>query len=144
MPVFSPNEDTYDSVRSRSSLLFDTIITFGARVAYGPLSQTFQRLHSISRERICDLIIADPTSIRGGLEAVQALLVLSCYSDKGWLLASVATRIALELDLPASVDKLFAIVMRRRASAISTINDDERRLLRLARVWFGLFNTEQM
>ena len=35
MPVFDPQFDTFESVRERSGMLFDTICTIGCRAEHG-------------------------------------------------------------------------------------------------------------
>lgn len=144
MPAFSPELDTYASLRTRNKLLFDTIITFGSRAAHGPLSQTYRLLHSLLRERICNLVLAPIDSTSAGLEAIQVLLVHACYSDNGWLLVPTAIRIAVELDLPNSVEDLLVKVMNRKRSGLESCDDEEASLFRMARIWCALFNLEQM
>jgi len=144
VPAFSPVYDTFNSIRTRNKLLFDTIITFGARACHGPLSQTFQLLHSCLRERICSLVLAPITSLSAGLEAIQTLLIHACYSDNGWLLVSTAIRIAVDLDLPNSVENLLVKVMTRKTSGFNAIDDEEGELFRVTRIWCALFNLEQM
>lgn len=141
--MFSPEHDKYHSVRACSGLLFDTIVTYGCRAANGPSSQAFQMLQSILRERVCDLMQTDPISSPDGLEVVQALLVLASYSDKGWLLNSIALRHATALNLPSYMGLLLDAVMREKATRTIDV-DGTGRLFRMARTWCGLFNLEQM
>jgi hypothetical protein len=62
------------------------------------------------------------------------------HSEKGWLLTSMATRIALDLDLPAAFNKLSSLILQTG----TTDRDEETRLMREARVWFGTFVLEHM
>jgi len=143
IPAFSPVYDTFISIRSRNKLLFDTIITFGARACYGALSPTFQLLRSCLRERICNLVLVPITSLSAGLEAIQTLLIHACYSDNGWLLVSTAIRVAVDVNLPNSIEYLLVKVMARKTSGSNNIDEEEGEL-RVTRIWCALFNLKQM
>ena len=43
VPVFDPEFDTFESVRARSGMLFDTICTIGCRAEHGLSLFLFQR-----------------------------------------------------------------------------------------------------
>ena len=144
MPAFCTEYDTFASVRSRSSLLFDTIVAFGARAAKGHLSPSFQRLHTKLRERLCNLVLDPLTSRHGGIEAIQALLIHACYAEDGWLLISLAIRLAIKLNLPDSLEDLLRIVTRRKFHNLQNITEQEQDLFRATRVWCAVFNLEQM
>jgi hypothetical protein len=142
VPCFTTSFDTYESVWARSSLLFDTIVVFGLRAAYGPLAPKFQQLHALLRERIYNLLFEPLTSTKGGVEAIQALLVHACYADEGGLLVSLAVRLALGLLLPDNLEHLLRCIMSRKAGAIETPSQEEEQLFRLTRVWFATFNVD--
>src|SRR5271154_4816770 len=101
VPVFDPGFDTFGSVRARSCMLFDIICTVGCRITTGPSSQVYQLLNKDSKSRVCEVLVG---SVAASLEAVQALLIVASYSEKGWMLTSIATRMAMQLDLPGAYE----------------------------------------
>ncbi|KUJ08937.1 uncharacterized protein LY89DRAFT_690509 [Mollisia scopiformis] len=137
VPIFDPRYDTFNSVRERSSLLFDVICAVGCRAEQGPGSEQYQLLSNATKGPLCDVILgAVPKSI----ETVQALVVHASYSEKGWLLTSMAVRMALDLDLPTSYTKLSDLVLQGEDHD----REDESRLMRETRVWFGTFVLEHI
>jgi len=72
------------------------------------------------------------------LEVIQALLIDACYSEKGWLMTSLALRMALEIGLPDAYTELCARTLDRDQCM------DDAILFRKARVWFGVFVVENM
>jgi hypothetical protein len=104
----------------------------------GPTSEQYQALSNATKSPICDILLG---SIPPSIEIVQALLVNACYSEKGWLLTSMATRMALDLDLPASYAKLSQLVMDQNEERDM---EAEGRLMRESRVWFESFVLENM
>ena len=88
VPVFDPDFDTFGSVRARSYMLFDIICTVGCRMTTGPSSQIYQLLDNDSKRRVCEVLVG---SVAASLEAVQALLIVASYLEKGWMLTSIAT-----------------------------------------------------
>jgi hypothetical protein len=77
------------------------------------------------------------------IEVIQALLVDACYSEKGWLLTSLALKMSLEIGLSDAYSQLCARILesddRRRQDA-----EELAELFRKARVWFGVFVLEHM
>ena len=71
------------------------------------------------------------------IEVIQALLVDASYSEKGWLLTSLALKIALEIGLADAYSQLCARMLESDV-------DDCGDLFRKARVWFGVFVLENM
>jgi hypothetical protein len=71
------------------------------------------------------------------IEVIQALLVDASYSEKGWLLTSLALKMALEIGLADAYSQLCARILENDA-------DDYGDLFRKARVWFGVFVLENM
>jgi hypothetical protein len=104
----------------------------------GPTSEQYQALSNATKSPICDILLG---SIPPSIEIVQALLVNACYSEKGWLLTSMAARMALDLDLPASYAKLSQLVMDQNEERDMEV---EGRLMRESRVWFESFVLENM
>lgn len=83
------------------------------------------------------------------METVQALLVNSCYSEKGWILTSLATRMALDLDLPKAYRDLSTKILEARSrnrggNADVDVVEREAGLFRQARTWFGAFILDHM
>ena len=149
VPVFDPHFDTFDSVRARSSMLFDTICTVGCRTTSGPSSQIYQLLNKDSKSRVCEVLV---DSLVPSLESIQALLIVASYSEKGWMLTSIATRMALQLDLPGAYEEAvrFAAGMGSRIphswAPNAEVNNPEftSTLFRKARTWLGLFVLEHI
>ena len=102
-------------------------------------------LNNELKKRICEVILRTTES---SVECIQALLVISCFSEKGWLLTSMATRLCLDLDLPGAWHEL----MQRLATATqdpqeihADINvDEEGELLCRTRIWLGTFILEHI
>lgn len=149
VPVFDPRVDTFESVRSRSSLLLNAICTIGYRTMNGTSSQTFQLLNKELKGRICEVILGQ---VVPSVETVQALLVIACYSEKGWMLTSVAIRMAVQLDLPGA----YEVAVRTAANAGSNASESHVSNggatssgasifhFRKARTWLGLFVLEHI
>ncbi|KAG4430934.1 hypothetical protein IFR05_013572 [Cadophora sp. M221] len=137
VPVFDPGYDAFESVRHRSAMLFDVICAVGCRAEHGPGSDQYQIVSNATKSPICEVMLG---TVPKTIETIQALLVNACYSEKGWLLASMATRIALDLDLPAAFHKLSSLILQ----AGGTDKDEETRLMRETRVWFGTFVLEHI
>lgn len=145
VPIFCLKYDNYASVAARNAFLFDTIITVGCRAEEGPSSTSYQKLSSVLRERTANLVLNHTADFPEPLESVQALIVVASYSENGWLLASLALRLAMQLSLPSAMDNLVAIISsRNRRTSESSVDDEERRLFRAVRVWWGTFNLEHM
>ncbi|KAK5012485.1 hypothetical protein LTR60_004355 [Cryomyces antarcticus] len=115
----------------------------------GPASQIYQLLDKELQKRICTIVVS---STEASLESIQALLVTACYSDKGWLLTSIATRMAMQLNLPGKYDE----AVRLTASKDSLVSQNQgfteanpdpegiRDCFRKARTWLGLFVLESI
>ena len=146
MPVFCLQYDNYCSVAARSAFLFDAIITVGCRAEEGPSSGNYQKLQSTLRERTANFILNHPLDNSESLESIQALIVIASYLQHGWLLSSLALRLATELSLPTAVDTLLTNVSTRNRMTGDQlmVNDDEKKLFREARIWWGAFNLEHM
>jgi len=104
----------------------------------GRTSEQYQALSNATKSPICDVLLG---SVPPSIEIVQALLVNACYSEKGWLLTSMAARMALDLDLPASYAKLSQLVMDQNEERDMEV---EGRLMSESRVWFESFVLENM
>lgn len=84
------------------------------------------------------------------IETVQALLVHSGYSEKGWILTSLATRMALDLDLPKAYRDLSATLLEAKPAHAAgengslAVEEREATLYRQARTWFQTFVLDHM
>lgn len=140
VPIFDPAHDTYDSVKGRSSILFDILVIFGCRASEGLLSKAYQSLYHLLKKHTSELIL-----IRTGapLERIQALLVIASYSEAGAVICDVALRAATEAGLCAHADKLYT------SMAVDTLAEDNggqqtEDHFPPARVWYGLFVLDQI
>jgi hypothetical protein len=101
VPVFDPHFDTFGSVRARSSMLFDTICTVGCKMTNGLSSQAYQLLNKDSKSRVCEVLVG---SLAPSPKSIQAPLIVASYSEKGLMLTSIATRMAMQLDLSGAYE----------------------------------------
>ena len=83
-------------------------------------------------------------NIPASTETIQALLVNASYSEKGWLLTSLATRMALDLDLPKAYHDLTMSALSSHQDSTNVDTETVDRRFREARVWFGTFVLEHM
>ncbi|GAB7362897.1 hypothetical protein MBLNU230_g3199t1 [Neophaeotheca triangularis] len=137
VPVFDPLNDHYDSVRARSSVLFDVIVIYGARARHGVLSKQFQDLQRILRQHTSDLVHGLTRQGNQGLpkEHIQALLVLASYSDCGSVLNDLALRYALETNIPSQLDLAFVqLVDRARLPP-----QQDSQTFNCARIWYIIY-----
>lgn len=137
--------DTMPSIRSRSSFLFDAIITVGCRAENGPGSQSYQRLQALLRDHLSNFLLQPTSPVSKSIETVQALLVMASYSDNGWLNTSIALGLALELELPEAVEQLMARTIGASIERYAKgVDEEEKRLFRLTRTWYGVLNLDHM
>jgi hypothetical protein len=149
VPVFDPHYDTFGSVRARSSMLFDTICTVGCKMTTGPSSQIYQLLNKDLKSRVCEVLVG---SVAASLESIQALLIVASYSEKGWMLTSIATRMAMQLDLPGAYEEAIKFaagmgspVSRGWGSDVEVADSEATNAyFRKARTWLGLFVLEHI
>ncbi|KAK4143440.1 uncharacterized protein C8A04DRAFT_12368 [Dichotomopilus funicola] len=152
VPVFDPLHDTFESVRSRSTLLFSVICSVGCRVMTGAESHQTRRL-GLHAQRMVNVAVAAPTR-RCGLETVQALLVRACYTPERSLLVSVATRMAIEMGLPEAYGVLSTWCVANAANprvgssssdgATADDGDTGATLMRKTRTWLHLLMMGQI
>ncbi|KAI6047737.1 hypothetical protein EDC04DRAFT_2619708 [Pisolithus marmoratus] len=134
LPVFDSHSDTFDALHGRSPFAVDAICMVAARVrdGGGKASETYTRcleaVQNISRATL----FAPVTRV----EAVQAMILVSGWSDNGWLSGGHAVRMAMELSLHKAWPRLF----RRMQNRSSSYNPNEDRDLVIAsRTWFCLY-----
>jgi hypothetical protein len=106
------------------------------------LSNQFQALSNATKSPLCDVILG---TIPSSIETIQALLINAAYYEKGWLLTSLALRIALDLELPKAYSDLCSSILLGEGSTTDrSTGERENEMFRRARVWFGTFILEHM
>ncbi|TFK36876.1 hypothetical protein BDQ12DRAFT_686019 [Crucibulum laeve] len=132
LPVFDVNTDTYDALHERSPFAVDCICMVAARVrdGGGKPSEIYKRcldeVHAIS----CATLFAPVMRA----EAVQSMILVSGWSDNGWLSGGHAVRMAMEL----SMHKAWPRLLRRMNANKADVNED-RELVIACRTWFCLY-----
>lgn len=138
VPVFDPEYDSVESVRSRSSILFSAICTVGCRALSGTDSQQW-RLLNFHLRRTINAAISVPAML--SLETIQALMVRACYTSERSLLVAAATRMAVDLGLPDAYDALMSRVLSTSwGPASNTSIQDDEMLMRKTRTWLHILN----
>ncbi|KAJ5681158.1 hypothetical protein N7536_012297 [Penicillium majusculum] len=145
IPIFDPQYDTFDSIRSRSSILLNAICTIGCMVETRSGGSMSDLLHAELKKWINVIIQNKELNC---LESVQAMLVVACYSSERSLILSFATRMALDLELHEAFDELIqrlALQNEDMAYALPhQMFEEERTLMWNARTWFGLLVLEHI
>ncbi|KAH7885934.1 hypothetical protein F5I97DRAFT_1927803 [Phlebopus sp. FC_14] len=133
LPVFDNRVDTFDSLHERSPFAVDAICMVGARVrdGGGKASETYTRCLEAVQSISCATLFAPVQRA----EAVQAMLLVSGWSDNGWLSGGHAVRMAMEL----SMHKAWPKLLRRMQSKSKTDGKEDRDLVIAARTWFCLY-----
>ncbi|EKM61311.1 uncharacterized protein PHACADRAFT_168746 [Phanerochaete carnosa HHB-10118-sp] len=150
LPVFDANVDTYEELHERSPFAVDCICMVAARVrdgggmllitkfiehmstvCQGEPSDTFlkcqEEVHAISCATLFSPVMRQ--------EAVQAMVLVSGWSDNGWLPGGHAVRMAMEISMHRAWPEL---LKRMKANKAST-SPKERQLMVSARTWFCLY-----
>ncbi|KAJ6183698.1 transcriptional regulator family: Fungal Specific TF [Penicillium mononematosum] len=145
IPIFDPQYDTFDSIRSRSSILLNAICAIGCMVETRSGGSISDLLHA-ELKRWMNVIIQNKEL--NCLESVQAMLVVACYSAERSLILSFATRMALDLELHEAFDELIQrLALQNEDMAYALPNqmfEEERALMWNARTWFGLLVLEHI
>ncbi|KAN0064574.1 hypothetical protein ACQY0O_002202 [Thecaphora frezii] len=96
--------DAMESIRVRSYFLFNVILAIGALIECGggPKSQLYHTCMAQAKRNAKDTLFT-PVD---GKEAVQAMVLLGSYSDNGWLPTGMSIRMAQELGLDRSFQRL--------------------------------------
>ena len=132
VPVFDPVHDTFESVRSRSSILFNAICSTGCTVS--DETQLPRVLAAGLKKQLNQVVLLQEPKC---LETVQALLVIACYSADRSLILSFAARLAIDIGLSSAFDELISRRMTQERHDIS-------HLARCSRTWFELMVLENM
>ncbi|SPO37934.1 uncharacterized protein PSFLO_03411 [Pseudozyma flocculosa] len=96
--------DAMESIRARSFFLFNTILAIGAMIECGggPKNRLYRICMAQAKRNAKDTLFM-PVD---GKEAVQAMVLLGSYSDNGWLPTGMSIRMAQELGLDRSFQRL--------------------------------------
>lgn len=99
-------EQAYQHVRTTSYFLFNTMIAIGAKVECGGRSPSrlYQTCMAQAKRNAKDTMFSSVA----GKEAVQAMVLLASYSENGWLTLGLSIRMAQELELDRSFQKLMS------------------------------------
>ncbi|KDQ63379.1 hypothetical protein JAAARDRAFT_188957 [Jaapia argillacea MUCL 33604] len=133
LPVFDAHTDTYESLHERSPFAVNCICMVAALVrdGGGSPSDTFLRcqdeVHSISQATLFLPVTRQ--------EPVRAMILVSGWSDNGWLSGGHAVRMAMEL----SMHKAWPKLLRRMQANKASISAEDRELVTCARTWFCLY-----
>ncbi|CCM03116.1 uncharacterized protein FIBRA_05237 [Fibroporia radiculosa] len=133
LPVFDANVDTYDALHERSPFAVDCICMIAAQVrdGGGKPSETFLKCQEEVQTISCATLFSPVTR----QEAVQAMILVSGWSDNGWLSGGHAVRMAMEL----SMHKAWPELLRRMKANKQSTSTKDRQLVISARTWFCLY-----
>ncbi|KIP12047.1 hypothetical protein PHLGIDRAFT_27644 [Phlebiopsis gigantea 11061_1 CR5-6] len=133
LPVFDANIDTYEALHERSPFAVDCICMVAARVrdGGGEPSETFLKC----QEEVQAISCASLFSPVMRQEAVQAMVLVSGWSENGWLPGGHAVRMAMEISMHKAWPDL---LNKMQANKVSTTSK-ERQLVISARTWFCLY-----
>ncbi|WWC88185.1 uncharacterized protein L201_003090 [Kwoniella dendrophila CBS 6074] len=135
VPLWDKSYDTYETFIVRTPFSTDALLAVAAKIRAenGPLGQTFQRCleeaQGIARSTLFGPIVRK--------EAVMAMLILSVWSQNGWLPCGHALRMGLDMNLHRALDRL-ANKDEARSEA------DERDLVVSARIWLNCYMHEHL
>ncbi|KAF9270061.1 hypothetical protein L218DRAFT_952259 [Marasmius fiardii PR-910] len=132
LPVFDSNTDTYELLHERSPFAVNCICMVASRVRDGGGKQS-----EISRKCLDEVQSISCATLFlpvNRVEAVQAMVLVSGWSDNGWLSGGHAVRMAMELSLHKAWPRLL-----RRMRAQKSNPKDDRELVVSARTWFCLY-----
>ncbi|KAL4241807.1 Protease transcriptional activator prtT [Abortiporus biennis] len=133
LPIFDANVDTFDALHERSPFAVDCICMVAAQVrdGGGNPSDIFLRCQEEVQAISCATLFSPVTR----QEAVQAMILVSGWSDNGWLSGGHAVRMAMEISMHKAWPEL---LKRMKANKMGTTTKD-RQLVISARTWFCLY-----
>ncbi|KAJ3494225.1 hypothetical protein NLJ89_g10853 [Agrocybe chaxingu] len=131
-PVFDSSTDTYEALHDRSPFAVDAICMVAARVrdGGGAISETHRRC----LEEVRGISSATLFAPVARSEAVQSMILVSGWSDNGWLSGGHAVRMAMELSMHTAWPKLL-----KRMNTNKVDPNEDRRLVIASRTWFCLY-----
>ncbi|KAJ8461994.1 hypothetical protein ONZ45_g18096 [Pleurotus djamor] len=132
LPVFDVNTDSYDALHERSPFAVDCICMVAAKVrdGGGKPSEIYLKCLEEVQKISCATLFSPVTRH----EAVQAMILVSGWSDNGWLSGGHAIRMAMELSMHKAWPRL-----HRRMQAGKFSATDDRNLVIASRTWFCLY-----
>ncbi|KAG2023045.1 priB protein, variant 2 [Coprinopsis cinerea AmutBmut pab1-1] len=132
LPVFDVNMDTYESLHERSPFAVDAICMVAARVRDG--GGQASEVHLKLLEEVQNIARASLFAPVLRMEAVQAMILVSGWSDNGWLSGGHAVRMAMELSMHKAWPRL-----HKRINQGKTSREDDKDLVIMSRIWFCLY-----
>lgn len=132
LPVFDGNVDTYDALHERSPFAVDTICLVAARVRDGGGKPS--EVHRRCLEEVQTISSASLFAPVVRSEAVQSMILVSGWSDNGWLSGGHAVRMAMELSMHKAWPRLLKRMNANKADPV-----DDRNLVIDSRTWFCLY-----
>ncbi|KAK0245668.1 hypothetical protein EDD85DRAFT_924755 [Armillaria nabsnona] len=132
LPVFDSTIDTFENLHQRSPFAVDAICMVASHVrdGGGKSSEIYLRCLDETQAISCATLFSPVARI----EAVQSMILVSGWSDNGWLSGGHAVRMALELSLHKAWPKLLQRMNANKANAT-----DDRDLVTASRTWFTLY-----
>ncbi|KAI0375206.1 hypothetical protein BV20DRAFT_1009380 [Pilatotrama ljubarskyi] len=133
LPVFDASVDTYDALHERSPFAVDCICMVAAKVrdGGGNPSDVFLKCLEEVQAISCATLFSPVTR----QEAVQAMVLVSGWSDNGWLSGGHAVRMAMEL----SMHKAWPELLKRMKVGKASTSAKDRQLVVASRTWFCLY-----
>ncbi|KDR85368.1 hypothetical protein GALMADRAFT_234194 [Galerina marginata CBS 339.88] len=132
LPVFDSNMDTFDALHERSPFAVDTICMVAARVRDGGGKPS--EIHRRCLEEVQAISSATLFAPVLRSEAVQSMILVSGWSDNGWLSGGHAVRMAMELSMHKAWPRLLKRMNANKADA-----SEDRQLIIASRTWFCLY-----
>ncbi|OBZ79930.1 Transcriptional activator of proteases prtT [Grifola frondosa] len=133
LPIFDASVDTFDALHERSPFAVDCICMVAAKVrdGGGNPSDIFMKCLEEVQAISCATLFSPVTR----QEAVQAMILVSGWSDNGWLSGGHAVRMAMEL----SMHKAWPELLKRMKANKASSSSKDRELVISARTWFCLY-----
>ncbi|KAI0756803.1 hypothetical protein C8Q80DRAFT_1092987 [Daedaleopsis nitida] len=133
LPVFDATVDSFDALHERSPFAVDCICMVAAKVrdGGGNPSDVFLKCSDEVQAISCATLFSPVTR----QEAVQAMVLVSGWSDNGWLSGGHAVRMAMEL----SMHKAWPELLKRMKAGKATTSSKDRQLVVSSRTWFCLY-----
>lgn len=133
LSVFDANVDTYEALHERSPFAVNAICTVAVLVrdGSGRRSETYRKC----LEEVQTMARGTLFSPVSRIEAVQAMILVSGWSENGWLSGGHAVRMALEL----SMHRAWPRLVRRMNAGKASDSAEDRELVVASRTWFTLY-----
>ncbi|KAI0322701.1 hypothetical protein OF83DRAFT_1092505 [Amylostereum chailletii] len=133
LPIFNSMVDTFESLHERSPFAVDSICMVAAKVrdGGGKPSEIYKKCLAEVQTISCATLFS-PVMRQ---EAVQAMVIVSGWSDNGWLSGGHAVRMALELSMHKAWPRLLKRIELKKASD----SKEDQELVVATRTWFCLY-----